>query len=368
MDETLKIQEKKALFWLCQINGLGMKKIRQVWEHYHSFTCLYHNTEMTNLTGEQKNLLKAWQAYRPESDARYEELLRQGICMITVLDEEYPDTLRQLYDYPPIVYVKGAMPNPNRPSIAIVGARSCSNYGRQTAEFFARTLSEAGIRVISGMAAGIDGAAHHGAIQAGKPTYAVLGCGVNICYPSSNYRLYEAILRQGGILSEFAPDEKPKPYYFPMRNRIISALSNAVLVVEAKERSGSLITAESGLEQGKEIFAVPGRITDTLSRGCNELIRQGAGMATSPEDILEYYSIKEQKKIIIYEKNIDSLTAREQKVYGCLEFNPKHLDEIADVCKFNIAECLEVLLTLEIGGYIIQTAGHYYEKKMVRFQ
>lgn len=364
MDEMIKIQEKKALYWLCQIPGLDMKVIRNIWEHYHSFVYLYHHVDETYLNKEKKNLIKAWLAYRPDSEARYEEMLRQRISFVTVLDDEYPEHLRQLYDYPPALYVKGALPNPARPSIAIVGARSCSNYGRQTAEFFARVLAEEGMQVISGLAVGIDGAAHRGAILAGKPTFAVLGCGVNICYPSGNYRLYEAMQEQGGILSEFAPDERPKPYYFPMRNRIISALSNAVLVVEAKERSGSLITAELGLEQGKDIFAVPGRITDSLSQGCNQLIQQGAGMVTSPEDILEYYSINKQKKLILYEKNIDRLTKRERKVYNCLDFKPKHLDEIAEAGKFNISECLEILLTLEIGGYIIQTASHYYEKKM----
>jgi len=340
------------------------KNIVKIWEQYHSFAYLYSNVEESNLSRERKNLLKAWLAYRPESDARYDELLQQRINFITVLDEEYPDSLRQLYDYPPALYVKGSLPNPEWPSIAIVGARSCSDYGRQIAEFFARVLSEEGIQVISGMAVGIDGAAHRGAIQAGKSTYAVLGCGVNICYPSCNYRLYEMLLTQGGILSEFAPDERPKPYYFPMRNRIISALSNAVLVVEAKERSGSLITAELGLEQGKEIFAIPGRITDSLSRGCNQLIQQGAGMAISPEDILEYYSIKKNKKLTIYEKSLDRLAKREKMVYSCLDFKPKHLDEIAEACRFNISACLEILLTLEIGGYVIQTASHYYEKKL----
>lgn len=364
MDESVKIQEKKALYWLCQIPGLGMKVIRKIWEQYHSFVYLYSNIGELNLSSEEKKLLKDWLAFRPESEVCYEEMLQQSISFVTILDDEYPEGLRQLYDYPPAIYVKGCLPNPDRPSIAIVGARSCSEYGRQIAEFFARVLSKEGIQVISGLAIGIDGAAHRGAIQAGKSTFAVLGCGVNICYPSGNYRLYEAMMKQGGILSEFAPDERPKPYYFPMRNRIISALSNSVLVVEAKERSGSLITAELGLEQGKEIFAIPGRITDSLSRGCNQLIQQGAGMAISPEDILEYYNLKKERKLILSETNSDQLAKKEKLVYNCLDFKPKHLDEIADACKFNISECLEILLTLEIGGYIIQTASHYYEKKI----
>lgn len=148
-----------------------MKDIRKAWERSHSFVHLYSNAGAANLTKEQSDLLKGWLAYRSESDERYEEMLRQYIDFVTVLDEEYPNALRELYDYPPAIYVKGSLPNQNQPSIAIVGARSCSNYGRQAAEFYARVLSEEGIQVISGMAAGIDGAAHRGAIQTASHYY-----------------------------------------------------------------------------------------------------------------------------------------------------------------------------------------------------
>ncbi|MGL5434468.1 MAG: DNA-processing protein DprA [Lachnospiraceae bacterium] len=363
MDEAIKIQEKKALYWLCRLPGMDLSVIRKLWEQYHSFVRLY-NIEETDLQPQLASRLQDWLPHRLECENHYEEMLQRGIRFITILDEEYPAGLRTLYDYPVALYVKGRLPDPKLPSIAIVGARSCSSYGKQLAEFFARVLSEEGIQVISGLAMGIDGAAHQGAVKAGKPTYAVLGCGVNICYPSCNYQLYEAILPQGGIISEYGLDEKPKTFHFPLRNRIISALSDGILVIEAKEKSGSLITAELGLEQGKEIFSIPGRITDPLSKGCNLLIRQGAEMVISPENILESFSIKRQKKLIICEKNINRLANKEKMVYSCLDFKPKHLDFIAERCGLNISECLEVLLILEISGYVIQTANHYYEKKL----
>lgn len=363
MDDSFKILEKKALYWLIQIPGLGIPTIRNLWEQYHSFVRLY-NIEETELPAEQRELIGQWLSHRNECDLHYEEMLQRGIRFVTILDEEYPESLRALYDYPLALYIKGHLPDPKLPAIAIVGARSCSAYGKQTAEFFGRTLAAEGIQVISGLALGIDGAAHRGAIAAKQPTYAVLGCGVNICYPARNYQIYEGILPDGGIISEYGLDTEPRPHLFPLRNRIISALSDAVLVVEAKSRSGSLITAEFGLEQGKEIFAIPGRITDPLSEGCNQLIRQGADLIISPEDIMEFFSIKRQKTLILCEKNINRLAKREKMVYSCLDFQPKHLDEIANDCNLSIPECLEVLLTLEISGFVIQTTNYYYAKKM----
>ena len=251
-----------------------------------------------------------------------------------------------------------------RPAVAVVGARGCSEYGSQLASAFAEMLAKERVQIISGLALGIDGAAHQGALKAGEDTYGILGCGVNICYPSAHYKLYGQMLTHGGIISEFPLDSGPIPMHFPMRNRIISGLSDAVLVVEAKEKSGSLITAELGLEQGKEIFAVPGRITDHLSGGCNRLIQQGAHMAISPNDILEYLGVKCEKRLIIHEKNANALAKPEKMVYACLDFKAKHLEEISDRCRMSISECMGILLELELQGYVFRTANHYYGKKI----
>ena len=175
------------------------------------------------------------------------------------------------------------------PAAAIIGARLASGYGREQARRFSRRLSSRGITIISGMAMGIDGIAQKAALDAGGKTCAVLGCGVDICYPEENRDLYERLLKEGGLISEYPPGMPPQAKLFPQRNRIISGLSDLVLVIEARKQSGTLITVDMALEQGREVFALPGRVSDALSDGCNRLIRQGAGAATCPEDILEYF-------------------------------------------------------------------------------
>ena len=189
----------------------------------------------------------------------------------------YPEKLKVLESPPAGLYVLGKLPDPDRKTAAIVGARSCSVYGRRQARFFARALSARGIQIVSGLASGIDRAAHEGALEGGTQTFAVLGCGADVCYPRENFGIYRQIAQGGGgILSEFEPGSRPLGWHFPRRNRIISGLADLVLVVEARARSGALITADCALEQGKTVYAVPGRLEDPLSEGCNRLIFQGA--------------------------------------------------------------------------------------------
>ena len=365
-----KSTEKEYLYWLCQIPSLGAVSIKKLGEYFDSYEAVFFNIEeMQNkavgiLNKRQMADLFFWKQKFSECREAYQKLPEKNVCFITPLEDSYPQRLREIYDYPMGIYVKGKLPEENRPSAAIVGARGCSAYGEQLAREFARVLASEGVQVISGLALGIDGAAHRGAIDAGQATYGILGCGVNICYPSANYKLCEEMLKQGGVLSEFPLDTNPKPMNFPMRNRIISGLSDIVLVVEAKEKSGSLITAELGLEQGREVFAVPGRITDNLSRGCNRLIDQGAHMAISPNDILEYLGIKYQKKLILHEKNINGLAKKEKMVYSCLDFKPKHLEKIISETGIGVSECMGILLELELGGYVFRSGNHYYGKNL----
>ena len=167
----------------------------------------------------------------------------------------------------------GKLPDENRPTVSIVGARNSSEYGKYAAKLFGERLAAAGVQVISGMARGVDGISQQSAIYAGGDSYGVLGSGVDVCYPEDNRRLYDSLITNGGVISEYLPGTQPKPQYFPQRNRIISGLSDVVLVIEAREKSGTLITVDMALEQGREVFAVPGRICDSLSYGCNSLIR-----------------------------------------------------------------------------------------------
>ena len=221
-----------------------------------------------------------------------------------------------------------------------------------------------GAEVLSGMARGIDAYGHIGALKAGGNTYAVLGCGVNICYPRTNQKLYEDILSHGGIISEYPPETEPIAQLFPARNRIISALSDVVVIVEAKERSGSLITADFALEQGKDIYAVPGRVTDSLSMGCNNLIRQGAGIINSVEDFvkdLELYACNDTTQ-----ENFNKLLLEkdESLVYACLSLRPKSMEELLKKTGFARPQIADILQRLIQKDFITESFKNYYIRKI----
>ncbi len=285
------------------------------------------------------------------------------IQYIQQTDEAYPEKLRFHKGMPKGIYLLGNLPDPERPSVAIVGARRSSSYGNETARFFAGELARAGVQIISGMAWGIDGMAHMGALEAGGDTYAVLGCGVDICYPQGHRRLYEEIQKTGGILSELAPGMPPKPGHFPARNRIISGLSDLVLVVEAKEKSGSLITADLALEQGKDVYAVPGRIGDSLSVGCLGLIKQGAGLADSPQVILSALGISEKCS---KENTKISLAKDENIVYSWIRLQPVSLDELVQKTGLPVQKIMPILVELELKGCIREVRKNDYVRTGLR--
>ena len=359
-------REREFLFWLCQAPWLGAVSIRKIGEAAGSFEKAYY------MEGEE---LKERGIFRgSQSAARYEEwkkefsaqreayygLSERGIWFVTPLDREYPERLLHIYDYPMGLYVKGRLPDSQRPAVAVVGARSCSSYGGRAAGRMARELAEAGVQIISGLALGIDGEAHRGALEGGGETFAVLGCGVEICYPKSHGHLFERILERGGVISEYPPVEQPLSWHFPVRNRIISALSDAVLVMEAREKSGSLITAETGLEQGKEIFALPGRITDPLSRGCNQLIQDGANLLVSSAQVLEAMGIFREKMEVSGRKEHKGLAKIEKMVYSCLDSEPRHPEVIAAAAGLSVSQTMGILLELELAGWAVRTDGLYY--------
>ena len=362
-------REQQYLYWLSQAPAIGAVTIKKLWDRCRSFETVYNMEEtalsrMGLLKQNQAADLGSWKSCLGRCREEYGVLQEKGIRLVTFLDEEYPGRLKPLYDSPAVLYGIGHFPDEERPAAAIVGARDCSHYGRETAEALGRVLAEAGIQVISGMALGIDGAGHRGCLKGGGDTYAVLGCGVDICYPRNHFSMYMEIPQKGGILSEYRPGQPPIPGNFPARNRIISGLSDVIVVVEARAKSGSLITVDCGLEQGREIFAVPGRNTDSLSRGCNRLIRQGAGIVTCPEDILDFFQIPVKKTEGVDEKKKNGLAKKEKMVYSCLDLQPKYIDRIVEDSGLSLGECLTLLLELELGGHIIQTAGHYYAKKL----
>lgn len=289
----------------------------------------------------------------------------EEIRSVIPLDQEYPLRLGCCMDAPANLYVRGGLPRDDIPSVAIVGARMCSAYGQEQAYLFARALARAGVQIISGMARGVDGQAHRGALDEGGKTYAVLGCGADICYPRQNYNIYRKIMVQGGILTEFAAGTPPLPGNFPKRNRIISALSDLVLVIEARKKSGSLITADFALEQGKSVYALPGRVGDPLSEGCNWLIAQGAGVAVSPEILLEELQIPPVFIEEIHKKNHFRLERRKEMVYSCLGLQPKSLSSLLEQIPLSVEEIGAILIELELDGLIKEPMKNYYVKSNV---
>ena len=276
--------------------------------------------------------------------------LTEDIRYIANSDQEFPEKLKELYDCPKGIYVRGKLPDPGKKSVAIVGARMCSAYGRATASYFARVLAANDVQIISGLALGIDGAAHEGALMAGGATFAVMAGAVDTCYPRAHIELYEQMRRTGGIISEEPCGCPPLPKLFPKRNRLISALSDMVLVVEAKKKSGSLITADFAAEQGRDIFAVPGRLEDSLSEGCNELIFQGAGIAISPERMLEIMgkNCEKSDNSKLFMQNV--LARQENMVYSCLSLQPKTLEELCAAAKLPISSVTESVMLLQLQG------------------
>ena len=296
---------------------------------------------------------------------KYRIMEKQGIKMVTIEDEDYPEKFRIYEDKPLWLFYKGSMPSADEKMIGMVGARNCSEYGRSMAENIANKLSLYSISVVSGMARGIDVAAHRGALAGRGRTYAVLGCGVDICYPRENISTYMEIIANGGIISEYPPGTQPVAWQFPYRNRIISMLSDAVAVIEAKRKSGSLITTDYALKYGKDIFALPGRVTDVLSEGCNDLIKTGAFALTEAEDMLfatgVYLDDKERrknkkKKIILEKEN--------EVVYSCLDLLPQGIEEIINKTGINSSEIYRILMNLILDGLVIEPARNHYARKI----
>ena len=278
----------------------------------------------------------------------------------------YPGRLEGIYNAPYSLFYKGSLPDNNKKCVAVVGARNVSYQGSVIASKMGRQLAENGIQVASGLARGVDICAQRGTLQiAGGRTFAVMGCGVDICYPKQNIEEYMLIQRSGGIISEYPPGMPPVAGNFPMRNRIISGLSDGILVIEAGEKSGSLITAEAGIEQGKDIFVVPGEIGNKLYYGSNELIKNGAALVTNVRDIMDalgmFYDCSTEGR----KKKIDVVLERTEKiVYASLSLEPAHISEIALKTGLGIQHTMEILTGLELKHVAVMAGNNYFALKI----
>ena len=366
--------QKVYACWLDTIYWISSQSKYRLLEAAEGIQEIYHMPEQQVQAVMGKRGCERFMQHRErfEPEAVWNYLARQGISYTYCQAADFPRRLTEIPDPPFGLFYKGRLPSDTMPAVAVIGARKCSEYGRCMAEQFAAGFAARGIDVISGMAMGIDGISQSAALKAGGSSYAVLGGGVDIVYPRTNETLYAQLVRQGGVLSEYPPRLAPRPSLFPPRNRIISALSDVVLVVEAREKSGTLITVDMALEQGREVYTIPGRCTDSLSMGCNRLLRQGAMVATAPEDIIE-----DQRWESLLTKPPDSkapakasavkLSPAAQEVYSALDMLPSTQDEIVtklraqkSIC--TIPQICQGLVELELKGLAACQNGQYQRR------
>jgi DNA processing protein len=357
--------EKMYACWLDCIYWISSETKYRLLEKAGSVQNIYNMTdeEITQTAGESNLKRIKEQKLRCQPQRAVEYLASKGIKYTYCRDKDFPKKLKDIPDPPFGLFYMGELPDGEVPTVAIIGARKCSDYGKYMAEKFATGFGKNKINVISGMAYGIDGISQRAAIDAGTKSYGVLGSGVDVIYPKSNAKLYNDLIQMGGVISEYPPGMEARPSLFPPRNRIISGLSDVVLVVEAREKSGTLITVDMALEQGREVYAVPGRCSDQLSMGCNILLRQGAMVATSYQDIIDdmKWQIKSVKRKV---RKTADLSPNADEVYTILDVLPMTQDDIIERLKekgitLGLPAMCQALLELELKGYAIRENGQY---------
>lgn len=378
-------EELPYAYWLHNIKGVGNKGIEKLLRKEKMPSRIFELTkeQMHQIYFEEEKvfteraieyIVNSKQGWNIKKE--FEKLRTSGIAFYPKFHPSYPKALKEIPDAPWGLYVMGRLPEEKKMTVAVVGARECSAYGAYVAKQLGAALSENGIQVVSGMAKGIDSLAQWAAMEEGR-AYGVLGSGVDVCYPYSNKKVYEKLIETGGIISEYSPGTEAKACNFPARNRIISGLSQVVVVIEAKEKSGTLITVDMALEQGRDVYVVPGRITDSLSTGCNRLIRQGAAVLASVEEFIKEireiyvnYDFCDSRKDTTGEKKEECFKKWENIILENIDYYPKTLqkiyDDIGRSLQYNkipeMQDIMKMLINLEKIGKISIEAGCYYVK------
>lgn len=357
--------------WLAlgRIRGVGGVSFKKITARFADPAAVFRASaaELAEIEGLHRELIHSIANFNDwaEIDKEIQRARAAGIKMIPFSDAAYPASLRAIADPPPLLYVKGELRDNDSKAVAIVGSRSASDYGRRIARDLARGLASFGFTVVSGMARGIDGMAHESALQAGGRTLAVLGSGVDRAYPPEHEMLYRRISENGAVISELPMGARPIAFNFPARNRLISGLSLGVVVVEATEKSGSLITASLAAEQGREVFAVPGEAGASRSRGSHRLIRQGAKLVETVEDIIEEIAPQ------LSRRNGDAAPASARslpensgpaarQIFALLKETSLQVDQVIEQSGLPAPQVLQVLLDLELQGFVCQTPGKIY--------
>jgi DNA processing protein len=354
------------LLALHSVDGLGPIRLKRIIDFFQDPKLAWQasSSDLLKLS-IPRNVVESLESLRKhfDIDEFFEKLEKLGISYLTLFDSSYPKRLREIYDPPLVIYYKGEILPGDYQAIGIVGTRKVTGYGKTVTEKFSMDLAQKGLTIVSGLARGVDTVAHKAAIAGHGRTIAVLGGGLNKIFPPENKSLaLEIASGNGAVLSEFPPDYPSVAGNFPARNRIISGLSMAVLVTEAAEDSGSLITARYALEQGREVFAVPGPITSSLSKGPADLIRDGARLTFSVDDILEELGITSAQSAKLKVQSLTSLSEFENKILECLSNENKHVDEVCRELKKSISEVSSALLKMEILGLIKNLGGGTYSK------
>ena len=344
------------------IPGIGRIRISQLKEHFGRLQDAWKAPQgKLKQAGLDSRSIDALEVLRPRVslDEEMEKLERYQVEVLVYEDPLYPSRLREIYDYPPVLYVRGSLPANDEPSLAIVGTRRPTMYGRQVTEEIVADLARSNITIVSGLARGIDSVAHRAALDAGGKTVAVFASGLDIVYPGENAGLAQTIVERGALVSEHPLGVKPRAENFPLRNRIMSGLSLGVLVVEAGERSGALITANQAVEQNREVFAIPGSILSPASQGTNRLIQEGAKLVRNHVDILQELNLT----IVVQQAEIKEFSpvgGVESAILTQLSSEPNHIDEICRHSGLTMPEVSSTLAMLELRGIARQVGSMSY--------
>ncbi|MGQ9677819.1 MAG: DNA-processing protein DprA [bacterium] len=351
---------REFFFDLCSIPGMTEFRLKNLIARFETPEVILGADidGLVKIEGVNEKLAQAIVSYQrsPELQEQIATAQRLGVKVISYLDDEFPDNLKGVAHMPPVLFLRGEIQERDRMAVAVVGTRFPSPYGIKVAKRLGQELARAGITVVSGLARGVDTYAHRGALEAGGRTIAVLGCGIDVYYPPENRDLCETIVKNGAVVSEFPLGTDPLAMNFPKRNRIISALAQVVIAVEAGEKSGVLNTCAWAKEQRRVVFAVPGRIGDERSLGTNRLIRDGARIFTETADVLNWLGVTAQKV-----ERIEVPVAEEEvPVLKAIDSEPKHIDEICELVGMPMADLLNLLFRMEIKGLVKQLPGKFF--------
>jgi DNA processing protein len=354
--------EKKFWIGFNLVRGIGAVRFQQIQSYFGDLSIAWHAPiETFQEIGLPKRALKNFLALRGEIDLDhlYQSITESDVTVLTLLDEAYPALLREIEQAPPVIYVKGALTQADDFAVAMVGTRRVTAYGQQVTRDTSTYLAGHGLTIVSGMARGVDALAHQHALQTGGRTIAVLGCGVDVVYPPEHRQLAEAIAENGAIISDYPLGTQPEGINFPPRNRIISGLSLATIVVEAGERSGALITADFAVEQGRDVFAVPGNVFSPASRGTNRLIQKGAYAMVSPQDVLDVLDLAQVEDFKDARQTLPADTT-EAKILQVMDYEPIHVDEICHEVNLPVEKVSAALTMMELKGMVQHVGGMRY--------